>query len=56
MTPLANLLDYEKLAVLSVIIEVFENKCYNVTWDLGTALSTGGYLAAQTLVAPRSVI
>jgi len=48
----ANLLDYRKLTVISMILEVFENKCYNVTWDLGTDLSTGGNLAAQTLVAP----
>ena len=51
VTPLANLLDYRKLTVISLILEVFENKCYNVTWELTTALSTAGYLAAQTLVA-----
>ena len=36
VTPLANLLDYRKLTVISMILEVFENMCYNVTWDLGT--------------------
>lgn len=51
VTPLPKLLDYRQLTVISIILEVFENKCYNVTWELTSALSSAGYLAAQTLVA-----
>ncbi len=50
VTFLGNLLDYRKLIVISIFLELFQKKRYNVTWDLGTALCTAGYLAAQTLV------
>jgi len=46
--PVASL---EELTVISILYKLFENKCYNVTWELTTALSTAGYLAAETLVA-----
>ena len=50
VTPLANLLEYRKLRVISVFLEVFENKCYSVIWQLANVLQ-GIWYAARTLVA-----
>ena len=50
MTPLANLLDYHKINSYLYNFRSFLK--ISVTWDLGTALSSGGYSTAQTLVAP----